>query len=118
MTVSAFIGAILVGLDIMFIVTNVIEFLFSVIPYLLITFGAIVFIDAFLGYFVRKDKNALPLVLKLLIGAVLLTVGILMLTIEDFAGYVGLISGLALIVVGIYLLVAALIGKKTNKSSK
>ena len=118
LTASGFIGAVLLGLGIMFIVTNVIGYLFSAIPYLLTTIGAIIFADAFIGYFVRKDKNALALALKLLIGAALIAIGICMLTVEDFAGYVGLIFGIALIIIGLYMLIAVFVGKKMSKSSK
>lgn len=94
-------GLLALALGIYFIVVNAVGIIFTFVPYILIVFGSALFIDAFIGYFARKEKVVAALVIKLVIGAALITVGILLLTVGDFAKYVALIVGIALILVGI-----------------
>ena len=94
-------GLLALALGIYFIVVNAVGIIFAFVPYILIVFGSALFIDAFIGYFARKEKVVAALVIKLVIGAALITVGILLLTVGDFAKYVSIIVGISLILVGI-----------------
>ena len=95
-------GLLALTLGIFFIVANIVmQFITSFVPYVLIVFGSALFIDAFLGYFVRKEKVLVPFIIKLVIGAALITVGALLLTIAEFADYISLIIGIALILIAI-----------------
>ena len=108
-------GLLALALGIYFIVVNAVGIIFAFVPYILIVFGSALFIDAFIGYFARKEKVVAALVIKLVIGAALITVGILLLTVGDFAKYVALIVGIALILVGITNIVLEF--AKANKSN-
>ena len=95
-------GLLALTLGIFFIVANIVmQFINSFVPYVLIVFGSALFVDAFLAYFVRKEKVLAPFIIKLVIGAALITVGALLLTISDFAQYISLIIGIALILIAI-----------------
>lgn len=95
-------GLLALTLGIFFIVANIVmQFINSFVPYVLIVFGSALFVDAFLAYFVRKEKVLVPFIIKLVIGAALITVGALLLTISDFAQYISLIIGIALILIAI-----------------
>ena len=109
-------GLLALALGIYFIVANAVGIIFSFVPYILIVFGSALFIDAFIGYFARKEKVVAALVIKLVIGAALITVGILLLTVGDFAKYVSIIVGVSLILVGITNIVLEF--AKANKSKE
>lgn len=95
-------GLLALTLGIFFIVANIVmQFINSFVPYVLIVFGSALFIDAFLGYFIRKEKLMVPFIFKIVIGAGLITVGALLLTIADFAQYISIVIGVALILVAI-----------------
>ncbi len=94
-------GLLALSLGIFFIVANAIGFIFSYVPYLLLVAGSAIFIDAFLSYFVKKEKVLAVFIIKLIIGAGLITVGALLITVADFKEYVALIVGIALIIIAI-----------------
>ena len=94
-------GLLAIALGVAFIVGNVVAFIFSIIPYILLVFGSALFIEAFLGYFLRKEKLLAAFIIKLVLGVVLIVVGVLLLTVADFKNYVALIVGIALIILAI-----------------
>lgn len=95
-------GLLALTLGIFFIVSNIVmSFIENFVPYALIVFGSALFIDAFLSYFARKEKVLAPFIIKLVIGAALITVGILLLTVEGFDQYISIVIGVALILVAI-----------------
>ena len=94
-------GLLSLSLGIFFIVANAVAFIFAIVPYVLLVFGSALFIEAFLGYFLRKEKIVAVFVIKLVVGAALITVGALLLTVNGFADYVALIIGIALILLAI-----------------
>ncbi len=111
-------GAAMIGAGILFIVNDIVSFVFGLTPYLMITFGSIVIADAFLGAFARKEGQWGLFVLKLIIGDAVLALGICLLAIPEFATYVGIILGIALIILGIYLIVVTLAAKHSTKKAK
>ena len=94
-------GLFALAIGIFFIVANAVAFIFAVIPYILIVFGSGIVIDAFLGYFAREERILGIFIVKLIVGAALITVGALLLAIPEFADYVALIVGIALILLAI-----------------
>ena len=94
-------GLFAIAIGIFFIAANAVGYIFAVVPYVLIVFGAALLVDAFLGYYARKEKVIAIFVIKIIVAVALITVGILLLTIADFAEYVSLIIGIALILVAI-----------------
>jgi len=94
-------GLLAVALGIYFIVVNAVGIIFSFVPYILIVFGSAIIVDGLIGYFARDEKVIAALIVKLVIGAALVTVGILLLTVGGFQKYVAVIVGIALIIIGI-----------------
>ena len=94
-------GLFAIAIGIFFIAANAVGYIFAVVPYVLIVFGAALLVDAFLGYYARKEKVIAIFVIKIIVAVALITVGILLLTVADFAEYVSLIIGIALILVAI-----------------
>ena len=110
---SAVVGLIICALGVLCISENIVGGLFSIIPYILMTLGVGFIIDAFLGYFWRKDESTALFVLKLVLGVALVTFGILILTVGKVAQFVGIVFGRTLIVYGIYNIIY-LIAKKND----
>ena len=109
-------GLLAITLGIFFIVANTIEYLMGLVPWLLIVFGSAMFIEAFLGYFLRKEKNTTMFVIKLIIGIVLIVLGILLLTVPEFNKAVEIILGVALIVVAFISIASEFI--RTNRTAE
>ena len=107
-------GLLALALGIFFIVANAVGFIFQVVPFLLIVFGSALFIEAFLSYFGRKEKSMFVFVVKLIIGAALVVIGILLLTVADFGQYVALVVGIALILIAIDNIVLEFYKAKNN----
>ena len=105
LSISGIFGAIFIGIGIASIVLNYAAFVLTCIPFLLISLGFFAMVDAFLLKFVRKEKSLLAFILELVIGAICFTLGILLLTVDEFVGYAGLILGIALIIFGVFSLV-------------
>ena len=94
-------GLLALSLGIFFIVRNAIGYIMEAVPFVLIVFGSALLIDAFIGYYARKEKVIAIFVIKLIVAAALITVGILLLTVSGFGEYVALIVGIALILLAI-----------------
>ena len=107
-------GLLALSLGIFFIVANAIGYIMQAVPYILIVFGSALLIDAFIGYFARKEKVIFVFVIKIIVAAALITVGILLLTVNGFGDYVALIVGIALILLAIDCIVLEFIKAKNN----
>ena len=94
-------GALILTLGIFFIARDALGFLFSITPFLLIVLGSLFVIEAFLSYFANNNKNKGLFVVRLIVGIAFATVGILLLTIPEFANWVGLIIGIAFILIAL-----------------
>lgn len=94
-------GALILTLGIFFIARDALGFLFSITPFLLIVLGSLFVIEAFLSYFANNNKNKGLFVIRLIVGIAFATVGILLLTIPEFANWVGLIIGIAFILIAL-----------------
>ena len=98
-------GLLALALGIFFIAANAVDYIFRLVPFILIVFGSGLFIDGFLGYFARNEKVIFAFVMKLVIGAALIVVGVLLLTVPEFSNYVALIVGISLILIAVINLV-------------
>ena len=94
-------GLLALSLGIYFVARNGVAIIFSVVPFVLIVFGSALFIDAFIGYFARKEKVIVAFIVKLIVGAALVTIGALLLAEVIGADLVGIFIGVALILVAI-----------------
>ena len=94
-------GALILTLGIFFIARDALGFLFAITPFLLIVLGSLFVIEAFLSYFANNNKNKGLFVVRLIVGIAFVTIGILLLTIPEFAKWVGLIIGIAFILIAL-----------------
>ena len=108
-------GLLAIALGIFFIVVEAVNIIFAFVPYLLIVFGSALFIDAFIGYFARKEKVLIAFIIKLVVGAVLIVVGSLLLCSADFQEFVSIVIGVSLILLAIVSIVVEFF--KANKQA-
>ena len=94
-------GLLAIALGIFFIVANAVGIIFSIIPYILLVFGSALVIEAFLGYFLRKEKLLAVFIIKLVLGVIIIVTGVLLLTVDGFKNYCALVVGIALIVLAV-----------------
>lgn len=77
----------------------------------MIVIGSAAIIDAFVAYFAIKYKNVSLMVVKLVLGAILLTFAILILTGVITSQFMAIVSGICLALVGVYSIVTLFIKK-------
>ena len=111
----ALLGLLALSLGIYFIVRNAVAIIFDVVPFVLVVFGSALFIDAFIGYFARKEKVIVAFIVKLVVGAALIVIGSLLLAGVIGADLVGIFIGVALILVAIINIVVEFF--KVNKQA-
>ena len=104
-------GYAIIGLGIYTIVADLVSTLLGYFPYLMIVIGSAAIIDAFVGYFAIKNKNVSLMVVKLVLGAILLTFAILILTNVITEQFMAIVSGICLALVGVYSIVTLFIKK-------
>ena len=104
-------GYAIIGLGIYTIVADLVSTLLGYFPYLMIVIGSAAIIDAFVGYFAIKNKNVSLMVVKLVLGAILLTFAILILTGVITSQFMAIVSGICLALVGVYSIVTLFIKK-------
>lgn len=94
-------GLLALTLGIFFIARTAVGYIFELVPFILIVFGSALLVEAFLGYFLRKEKFLAVFIIKLVVAVALIVVGVLLLTVADFREFVALIAGIALILIAI-----------------
>ena len=112
---NAFIGYFILAFGIFCIKGNVMELVFSYVPYLLITVGAGVILDAILGVAFKKSAKAAT-VMEFILGAVVLAVGICLLTVDNFKKFASVVLGAVLILTAVYGLI--LLAKNKRRSAE
>ncbi len=108
---SAFIGAF----GVLFIVSKLAWIIVAYIPFILLFIGSYLIIDSILFVTVRGKKQFLAFGIELALGAIALTLGVCLLTIDDFAEYASIVFGVILIVLAVFLLFKLLTTKKATK---
>ena len=112
---AALCGALSVSFGVYVIISNAVAVIFSLIPLVLIPFGALFLADAFVGKYKRKSESTFTFVVKILIGVAGIALGLCLLFIKGFDAYAALVLGIALIAFSLYILIAAALGKKQEK---
>ncbi|MBO7369285.1 MAG: hypothetical protein J6U25_03270 [Clostridia bacterium] len=109
-------ASLYIALGITVIWQNLASVLLALLPILLIVLGSVILIDAFLYFFVRKG-SVLWFVVELIIAAVLIALGICILTIAEVRNVASIIFGVVLIILAIYIIVTYFTssGKKKEK---
>lgn len=110
---SGIYGGLLVALGIIFIVYKIIGIVMGWIPYVVIVIGTLLFADAFLGKFTRNENVAL-FVVKLLLGAAAIALGLCLIFIEGFGSWAQVVFGILLIAYAVFCLVSLLVKKQAN----
>ena len=110
-------GALSISFGVYIIIRNAVAVLFSLIPLVLIPFGALFLADAFLGKFQRKTDGTFLFIVKLVIGVVGIALGLCLLFVKGFASYAGLVLGVVLIVFSLYVILSAAFGRTSKRAA-
>lgn len=108
-----FLGAVLIGFGIMFILERMANIIISFIPWGLIAVGATLATDAFLVKFVKKNATTARFVVELVLGLLTAALGICLKVISGFADYAAAMLGAFMIVYAILMVFNALTKKET-----
>ena len=109
-------GGLLLALGIYCLAATAVEIIFTFVPYLLIVGGSIIILDGIFGKFVNKHDVLVVFIIKLVIGIALVVIGILLLTVPEFAQAVSIIFGVTIILLAIYAIVMILLDKDGVKT--
>lgn len=90
-------------------------FIYYLVPFAFIVLGAFLIVEALLLLFVRNSKNGNLFLIEICSGVVMLTLGILAVTIAavQFKAF-NVIEGAILIIVGLYVLIGKIINRKKD----
>jgi len=103
LTTNGIIGIAIFTLGILFMVNKLAGIIVAFIPWFLIVLGTVIIIDAFLGKFLREENNLTYFIIKIVIGAVSLILGLCLKLIDNFAEYSAIILGILMIIIAGYL---------------
>lgn len=113
LTHEGILAAFAITLGITVIVTTMVNLVVTAVPYLLISVGGILLIEAFMAFLVRKKVAPVAFAFMLIGASAVIALGICFLAINGFATYAGIVLGIALIIAGILTLITAF--KKDKK---
>ena len=117
-TIDGLLGAVIAAFGVLFIVRKLAWIIVQYIPYLLIFIGALLILDSILFIMFRGKKNYLVCGIELAIGCVSLTLGLLLIFVDDFAEYASIVFGIILIAVSIYQLLLFFGGQNKRTSTR
>lgn len=107
LSAAVFSASALIAFGITFIRLNLAGVLISLLPIFMIVIGSVIFIDAFLLFFVRKgEKKVFGFVIELIVGAIAIALGICILTIDEVARFASIVLGVALAAFGLYIILS------------
>ena len=114
MTMDGVVGAVIIAFGVLFIANELVWLIVAYIPWLLMAIGIVAIVDAFLSYFLRKEKGVGKMLFLLLLGAISLALGICLRFIDGFIDYASLVLGLVMVCYAIYVIfsVALKLSKK------
>ena len=115
-------NALLIAFGVFVIITRLItglnSFILDFIPVLLIALGAIFLFDAILAKIQSRSMSIAAFIIELCIGVAALTLGILLLVLQDFGKYGMLTVGIILILYGVYALFLGIMATSKSKKKK
>lgn len=118
LSVQGISGGAIIALGITMIVFNGLTyyFIYCFVPFAFIVLGVFLIIEAFLLYFVRNEKNTVIFVIELIAGIILLTLGILAVSIKSvqFNAF-HIIEGVMLILTGLYFIINKVVVKNNEE---
>ena len=101
--IEGILGTIILSLGILFMVHKLAGLIFAYIPWLLVVFGCVVLIDAFLGKYTRNE-SIVSFVIKLVVGVVAIVLGLCLELIDGFVEYASIILGIVMILYSAYMI--------------
>ncbi len=117
-TIDGLLGAVIAAFGVLFIVKRLAWIIVQYIPYLLIFLGGLLILDSIIFIIVRSKRDYLVFGLEIALGIVSLTLGLLLIFVDDFADYASIVFGIILIALSIYQLLLFFGGKNRRVSDK
>ena len=111
---TGILGSALLAFGAMFTVQDLAQVIFNYIPFFLIIVGAVIFIDAFLRKFAKKEITTGVCVCQILIGLGTLALGFCLKFIASFAEFASLVLGLIIIAYSLIAIASVFTNKKSN----
>ena len=112
--VEGILGIVILSLGILFISSKLAGVIFAYIPWFLIVLGVVIIADALVDKFIKKNDILFRFIVKIVVGALAIILGLCLQLISGFMEYASIILGILMIVYSGYLLYGSLINKKSN----
>lgn len=112
---TGLLAGVLMAVGIAFIVKKLLTVFVATVPFILLVVGAILLIDALVGYLARKDLHVVVFALELLVGVACVALGLCLMLVEGFKSWANVVFGVVLIVSAALQLVALMPAKKRKK---
>ena len=114
---TGLLGSALLAFGAMFTVQDLAQIIFNYIPFLLIVVGAVIFVDAFLRKFAKKEISTGNCVFQILSGLIALVLGFCLKFIANFAEFASLVMGLIIIAYSLIAMISVFTNKKENNEA-
>ena len=108
------IGCSVLSFGIMFMTHQLANIIVAYIPWLLISVGVAIILDALLRKFIKNDPSMAKFVCELVLGGITLVFGICVKFISALSGYAVAVLGAALVVFAFAMIISAVFFKKTD----
>ena len=113
-TPGALLGGAVIALGVFSIVYNVATLILLILPFVMIVVGVFSLTEAFMMMFVRGDRNKPLFIAEVIIGIIMVTLGILIFSVEGVSKASGIIFGIMILFAGVYTLIMVLVVKNDD----
>ena len=107
-TAKALLGGAVIALGVFSFVYNIALILLLLLPFLMLVVGVFSVTEAFVMLFVRGERNKPLFITEIVIAVVMITLGILILSIEAVGNASGIIFGIMVLFAGVYTMIMTL----------
>ena len=114
LSTEGMIGCSVLSFGIMFMTHQLANIIVAYIPWLLISVGVAIILDALLRKFIKNDPSMAKFVCELVLGGITLVFGICVKFISALSGYAVAVLGAALVVFAFAMIISAVFFKKTD----
>lgn len=114
LSTEGMIGCSVLSFGIMFMTHQLANIIVAYIPWLLISVGVAIILDALLRKFIKNDPSLAKFVCELVLGGITLVFGICVKFISALSGYAVAVLGAALVVFAFAMIISAVFFKKTD----
>lgn len=105
---NGMISAVAVAFGVMIMIRNLASLLIDYIPWLMISVGVLLIVDAFVRKFIKKNLKTVFMVLEIVLGAIVTASGFCVKFIDGWADFAALVLGVALIAYAVYVIFSVL----------